>query len=106
MNKKEISVSILDCDFDKLNNEINQINNTDCDYIHIDVMDGSFVSSSAFDFKTIEKVNYYLNKGDQVLFFLNRRGYSPYVICKKCGYKFQCPNCSISLNFHKFKLKS
>ena len=51
--------------------------------------------------KTIEKVNYYLNKGDQVLFFLNRRGYSPYVICKKCGYKFQCPNCSISLNFHK-----
>ena len=62
MNKKEISVSILDCDFDKLNNEINQINNTDCDYIHIDVMDGSFVSSSAFDFKTIEKVNSFSKK--------------------------------------------
>jgi len=51
--------------------------------------------------KTINKVNKYLDKGDQVLFFLNRRGYAPFVICKKCGYKFQCPNCSINLNFHK-----
>ena len=51
--------------------------------------------------KTINKVNQYLNKGDQVLFFLNRRGYAPYVICKKCGYKFQCPNCAVNLNFHK-----
>jgi primosomal protein N' (replication factor Y) len=51
--------------------------------------------------KTISKVNQYLNKGDQVLFFLNRRGYAPFVICKKCGYKFQCPNCAVNLIFHK-----
>ena len=51
--------------------------------------------------KTIKKVNQYLEKGNQVLFFLNRRGYSPFVICKKCGYKFQCPNCAVNLNFHK-----
>jgi len=51
--------------------------------------------------KTIKKVNQYLKKGDQVLFFLNRRGYSPFVICKKCNYKFQCPNCAVNLNFHK-----
>ena len=51
--------------------------------------------------KTIKKVNQYLEKGDQVLFFLNRRGYSPFVICKKCGCKFQCPNCAVNLNFHK-----
>jgi len=51
--------------------------------------------------KTINKVNQFLNKGDQVLFFLNRRGYAPFVICKKCGYKFQCPNCTVNLNFHK-----
>ena len=51
--------------------------------------------------KTINKVNEYLNKGDQVLFFLNRRGYSPSVVCKKCGDKFQCPNCSVNLNYHK-----
>ena len=51
--------------------------------------------------KTINKVSKYLDKGDQVLFFLNRRGYAPFVICKKCGYKFQCPNCAVNLNFHK-----
>ena len=51
--------------------------------------------------KTINKVNQFLDKGDQVLFFLNRRGYAPFVICKKCGYKFQCPNCAVNLNFHK-----
>ena len=51
--------------------------------------------------KTINKVSQYLDKGNQVLFFLNRRGYAPFVICKKCGYKFQCPNCAVNLNFHK-----
>jgi len=51
--------------------------------------------------KTINKVNEFLDKGDQVLFFLNRRGYSPFVICKKCGYRFQCPNCAVNLNYHK-----
>ena len=51
--------------------------------------------------KTINKVNQYLDRGDQILFFLNRRGYAPFVICKKCGYKFQCPNCAVNLNFHK-----
>jgi len=51
--------------------------------------------------KTINKVNQFLDKGDQVLFFLNRRGYAPFVICKNCGYKFECPNCAVNLNFHK-----
>ena len=51
--------------------------------------------------KTINEVNKYLDKGDQVLFFLNRRGYSPFVVCKKCGNKFQCPDCAINLNYHK-----
>ena len=51
--------------------------------------------------KTINKVNQYLERGDQVLFFLNRRGYSPFVVCNKCNNKFQCPNCSVNLNYHK-----
>ena len=51
--------------------------------------------------KTIKQVNKYLDKGEQVLFFLNRRGYAPFVICRKCRYKFQCPNCTINLNYHK-----
>ena len=35
------------------------------------------------------------------MFFLNRRGYSPFLICKKCGFKHSCPNCSIYLTYHK-----
>ena len=53
--------------------------------------------------ETIEKVNYHLQKGDQALFFLNRRGFAPFVICKKCYKKFLCPNCSVNLNYHKSK---
>ena len=51
----------------------------------------------------IEKVNFHLNKGDQVLFFLNRRGFSPNVLCKKCFNSYSCPNCSINLVYHKKK---
>ena len=51
--------------------------------------------------ETIETVKAHLHKGDQVLFFLNRRGFAPYLICKKCGFKECCPNCSLYLTFHK-----
>ena len=53
--------------------------------------------------ETIEIVKKFLDTGDQVLFFINRRGFAPYLICKKCGYKHTCPNCSLYLTFHKFK---
>ena len=53
----------------------------------------------------IEKVNFHLNKKDQVLFFLNRRGFSPNALCKKCFNSFTCPNCSINLVYHKNKNK-
>ena len=42
-----------------------------------------------------------LDKGNQILFFLNRRGYSTFVICTNCGYRFNCPHCSVSLIYHK-----
>ncbi len=53
--------------------------------------------------KIIEKVNLHLEKGDQVLFFLNRRGFSPNALCNKCFTSFTCPNCSINLVYHKNK---
>ena len=65
--------------------------------LHSEVLNKGFWIAN----KTISKVDQYLDKGDQVLFFLNRRGYAPFVICKKCGYKFECPNCAVNLNFHK-----
>ena len=60
-------------------------------------------SNSWIASKTIEKVKLHLNKKDQVLFFLNRRGFSPYVLCKKCLKVYSCPNCSINLVYHKNK---
>ena len=51
----------------------------------------------------IEKVKYHLSINDQVLFFVNRRGFAPNVFCKKCLKIFACPNCSINLVYHKTK---
>jgi primosomal protein N' (replication factor Y) len=51
----------------------------------------------------IEKVKFHLNRKDQILFFLNRRGFSPHVLCNKCFNSYTCPNCSINLVYHKNK---
>ncbi len=56
--------------------------------------------------ETTNIVKTYLDKDEQVLFFLNRRGFAPYLICKKCGYKQACSNCSLYLTFHKIKNKA
>ena len=42
-----------------------------------------------------------LAKGEQSLLFLNRRGYAPLTLCRHCGYRFQCPNCSAWLVEHR-----
>ena len=52
----------------------------------------------------VQKVNLHLERKDQILFFLNRRGFSPYVLCKKCLKSYSCPNCSINLLYHLKKL--
>ncbi len=56
--------------------------------------------------ESIRIVKKFLNKNEQVLFFINRRGYAPYLICKNCGYKHICSNCSMYLTFHKNKNKA
>ena len=56
--------------------------------------------------ESVSLVKNYLKKGDQVLYFINRRGFAPYLICKKCGYKMICSNCSLYLTFHKIKNKA
>jgi len=42
-----------------------------------------------------------LAEGNQVLFFLNRRGFAPFTICRECGWTFKCPNCQVALVFHR-----
>jgi len=40
-------------------------------------------------------------KGEQSMLFLNRRGFSPFVLCPECGYTFRCANCNVSLVYHR-----
>jgi primosomal protein N' (replication factor Y) (superfamily II helicase) len=41
--------------------------------------------------------------GEQVLIFLNRRGYAPLTLCNACGHRFECPNCTAWLVDHRFR---
>lgn len=50
--------------------------------------------------KGIEKT---VERGEQALLFLNRRGYAPLTLCRVCGHRFQCPNCSAWLVEHRFR---
>lgn len=42
-----------------------------------------------------------LGRGEQVILFLNRRAYAPFVICRDCGNQMECPNCAVSLSYHR-----
>jgi primosomal protein N' (replication factor Y) len=44
-----------------------------------------------------------LTAGEQALLFLNRRGYAPLTLCRACGHRFQCPNCTSWLVEHRFR---
>ena len=49
----------------------------------------------------VEALKDRLAKGEQSLLFLNRRGYAPLTLCRHCGFRFQCPNCSAWLVEHR-----
>src|SRR5271170_3197162 len=42
-------------------------------------------------------------RGEQAMLFLNRRGYAPLTLCRSCGHRFECPNCSAWLVEHRFR---
>ena len=44
-----------------------------------------------------------IERGEQALFFLNRRGYAPLTLCRACGYRFSCPHCDAWLVDHRFR---
>ena len=51
----------------------------------------------------VEAIAQVLLENQQALLFLNRRGYAPLTLCRSCGYRFQCPNCSTWLVEHRFR---
>ncbi len=54
-----------------------------------------------FSRRLIELTQATLDRGEQVILLLNRRGYSTVVMCRSCGEKIECENCSISMTYHK-----
>ena len=60
-------------------------------------------NKSIFSFKLQEEIKEAVKHDNQVILFLNRRGYASFVSCRSCGYVFQCENCDISLTYHKGK---
>ena len=62
-----------------------------------EIKKGNFIFSSILK----DAINDRLRKKEQVMILLNRRGYSNYLSCKSCGYVFKCPNCDITLTYHK-----
>jgi primosomal protein N' (replication factor Y) len=48
-----------------------------------------------------ERIQDRLEKGEQVMLFLNRRGYSGFVSCRACGHVIKCPHCDVSLSLHR-----
>ena len=54
-----------------------------------------------FSAKLAEAIQSTLDKGEQVMLFINRRGHSTFVSCRKCGYVVKCPQCDVSMTYHQ-----
>ncbi|MEA5084292.1 MAG: primosomal protein N' [Lachnospiraceae bacterium] len=55
---------------------------------------------SIFSRKLYEEMKYVLSKGQQAMLFINRRGFSTFVSCRKCGYVMMCSSCNVSYTYH------
>lgn len=56
---------------------------------------------SLFSRQLYKAIDDRLKKGEQIILFLNRRGFSSFVSCRSCGYVFKCEECDISMTYHK-----
>lgn len=62
-----------------------------------EVKKGNFILSDILK----NKIGEVLDRGEQAIILLNRRGYSSTISCKECGYVYKCPNCDITYTYHK-----
>ncbi|MDO4432773.1 MAG: primosomal protein N' [Aerococcaceae bacterium] len=84
----------------RLNERVNQ---TPLPPIEIVDMTQQLVHQTHDELSTIlqEKIAERLQRNEQIVLLLNRRGYASYMLCRECGFVFQCPRCDISLTYHK-----
>ena len=62
-------------------------------------------NKSMLSFELYDEMKKNLQEKRQTILFLNRRGYSTFIMCRECGYTMKCPNCNISLTYHSFENK-
>lgn len=62
-----------------------------------EVKKGNFILSDMLK----NKIGEVLDRGEQAIILLNRRGYSSTISCRECGYVYKCPNCDITYTYHK-----
>ena len=80
----------------------NRYNNNSMPKVEIIDMNKEFKKASGyFSNILIDQIKETLERNEQVILFLNRRGYSSFLTCSSCGYVEKCPNCDISLTYHK-----
>lgn len=58
-------------------------------------------NTTVYSREMLDRIGETVRCGDKVILFLNRRGYSTSLFCTDCGYAFKCPNCDVSLVYHK-----
>ena len=54
-----------------------------------------------FAARTIELLGQAIERGEQAIVLLNRRGFSPSLLCRRCGHDFRCPSCSVARTYHR-----
>ncbi|WP_125590292.1 primosomal protein N' [Companilactobacillus jidongensis] len=72
---------------------------------HVQIIDMRDAENSATkgDISPLLQDNLYraVKRGEQAIVLLNRRGYSSFMMCRECGFTLKCPNCDVSLTYHK-----
>lgn len=79
-----------------------RVNDLKMPLVHIvnmekEIKEGNYLFSGMLK----DKINERLLNHEQIILLLNRRGYSTFVSCASCGYTYKCPNCDITLTYHK-----
>ena len=67
------------------------------DLKHVQFAGGQFDLS----LELVDAIKKHLEKKEQIILMLNRRGFANFMLCRECGFVLKCPNCDVSLNLHK-----
>lgn len=79
----------------------NRVNSYSLPEVEIVDMNLEKHKGNIFSKRLISEIGMRLDKHEQVILLLNRRGYSSFVMCSNCGYTAKCPHCDITLTYHK-----